>query len=82
MTFTEIKKLKLLLPAMLIYFQQNLSTKYKFFFQFSLNLNKNTHIIAHYPIKNWKQNFNTLLKLLSNIFYSIKNYRKDVDDGI
>jgi hypothetical protein len=81
MTFTEIKKLKLLLPAMLIYFQQNLSTKYKFFFQFPLKLNKNLRIIAQYPIKNWKQNYNTLLKPLSNIFYSIKNYRKDVDDG-
>ena len=74
MTFTEIKKLKLLLPAMLIYFQQNLSTKYKFFFQFPFKLNKNPPIITHYPMKNWKQNFNTNLKHLFNIFYSIKKY--------
>lgn len=37
MTFTEIKKLKLLLPAMLIYFQQNLSTKSGFCREYNEN---------------------------------------------
>lgn len=81
MTFTEIKKLKLLLPAMLIYFQQNLSTKYKFFFQLPQKLKKNIYKIAHYLLKFWEQNFISHLKPLFNIFYSIKNYREDVDNG-